>query len=167
MLLSSIIGIPQFFYNVFVFIPQVNSNNSSNSGLQIMAVLLIAVVYLLTFYITIFKTDWIIDKLQLAEGFEDDRFEFNIHRSTLLKVIIMVTGGILLIDSFPLLCKNLISYIQLINQFRKFTDSPVAGFIIIYFLKTFIGYFMLTCSRMIVNFIEFKSKKQTASVIAE
>lgn len=156
---TSITAIPQFIYT-FIFIERLNGQDHSNAALiQIIPIALIVIAYSLTLYLSIFKTDWVIDKLGLDKGFQEEQFKINVHRSVLLKIVIMIIGGILLIDSFPLLCKNLLTYFQQANQFRKFTDSPQSGYIVVYLLKTFIGYFMLTCSRMVVNLIELKSKK--------
>jgi hypothetical protein len=165
---TSITAIPQLIYTAFIFIPQFNRQDQSNAVLiQIILIALIVIAYGLTLYLTIFKTDWIIDKLGLDKGFQEEQFKINVHRSILLKIVVMIIGGILLIDSFPLLCKNLLTYFQQANQFRKFTDSPQSGYIVVYLLKTFIGYFMLTCSRMVVNLIELKSKKSAGDVIVE
>ncbi|MDB4926104.1 hypothetical protein [Mucilaginibacter sp.] len=121
----------------------------------------IVIVYITILGLCIFKTDWIIDKLQLDKGYNDERFEFNIHRSTILKIVVMVIGGLLIADSFPLFCQQLLAYFQQSNTlvYKKFTDSPISKYIVFYLLKTFIGFFMLTCSRMIVNYIELKRKK--------
>jgi hypothetical protein len=116
--------------------------------------LFVVLIYGIVFYYCIFRTDTIINKLKLAEGYEDERFEFNIHRSTILKIIIMVTGGVLLIDSLPRLLSNILEYTQMVKNYNTIIQVPVTKYIFFNSIQVFIGYFMLTCSRMIVNFIE-------------
>ena len=168
MLFEALIALPQILITIYFFISHSDSSGDNLSmlteGLYLTGVVLL---YVQLFRYCIFKTDLIINKLKLDQGFEDDRFEFNIHRSTILKIAIIIIGGFLLIDNIPLLCKDGLSYFQQVDNFRRFTDSPQAKYIVFEFLKVFIGYFMLTCSRMIVNYIELKRKKPVANIHEE
>lgn len=57
---------------------------------------------LLLVYVLIFKTDFIIDKLKLDQGFEEDRIQFeNINNENLLKFSIIIIGGFLVLDYLP------------------------------------------------------------------
>jgi len=163
-ILESIISVPLFIINAYSFYKQSYwpGNNSNAALVEIALFIIIIIVYGFIVWYCLFKTDWIIDKLKLDQAFEDTRFEFNIHRSTILKIAIMVIGGLLLIDSFPMLCRNIFSYYQSDNRFITFKQNPSSGYVIMYFFKTMIGYFMLTCSRMIVNYIELKRKDRVA-----
>jgi hypothetical protein len=118
-------------------------------------------LYILMLYNCLFKPNRVIDKLKLDKGFEDERFEFNIHRSTVLKIIIMLTGAVMLVNDIPILFMDAIAYFQRANVFEKFTDNPQSKYIVAYSIRIFIGYFMLSCSRMIVNFIELKRKRRS------
>ena len=173
MLFEALVVIPQLLSSISqVFVlyrdydVQLKANGpaftSSPNLLEIMFVLgnvlMVFALYAFIFRFCIFKTDWIIDKLKLDKGYEDDRFEFNIHRSTVLKIAVIIIGGLMFIDGFPLLCEQTVSYFHRINNYKNFISSLEAKYIVIDFLKTFIGYFMLTCSRMIVNYIELKRK---------
>jgi hypothetical protein len=158
-ILESLASVPNFLGSVYyVFSTTFGQDNSGFLFLTLYYIVVIC-VYGLLFYYCLFKTDWIIDKLKLDKGFEDERFEFNIHRSTVLKIIIMVTGGVLLVDSVPMLCRQILSYIQERNKYISPVSHPATGYIIIYSVKIFIGYFMLTCSRMMINFMEARRKK--------
>ncbi len=66
----------------------------------------------------------------------------------------MVTGGVLLIDSLPRLLSNILEYTQMVKNYNTIIQVPVTKYIFFNSIQVFIGYFMLTCSRMIVNFIE-------------
>jgi hypothetical protein len=159
-LLESLITIPQFLATFYFFISHSDTLGDNTAMLKEgLYVICLVLFYIQLLRYCIFKTDLIIDKLKLDQGFEDERFEFNIHRSTILKISIIIIGGLLLISNTPLFCKEILSYSQQISNYSHFTDSPQAKYIVIYLIEIFIGYFMLTCSRMIVNFIELKRKK--------
>jgi len=165
-IMQSLIAIPQFLNTMEYFFsasPITGSALSLLNGLSY-AIILIG-IYVLIIRYTIFKTDWVINKLKLDTGYEDERLEFNIHRSTLLKIVVMIIGGWLLIDSLPILCVQVFSYLQGREQYGgNFTQNPASKYLIIYSIKSTIGYFMLTCSRMVVNFIEVRRRK---SVVIE
>ena len=160
-IIESFLAIPQLLTTINYFIT--TSAQQEDRSLLLYGVLcaiIIICVYVLVIRYSIFKTDWIIDKLKLDTGYEDERLEFNIHRSTLLKIVVMVTGGWLLIDNFPVFCNQALFYIQRQEQYEgRFTQNPASGYLIAYFVKIVIGYFMLTCSRMIINFIEVRRRK--------
>jgi hypothetical protein len=121
--------------------------------------ILISATYALIISSLIFKTDWLIDKLKLNKGITEEKLELNMHRSSILHIIVIVTGLFILIDSLPLLAKQIIAYFDLINVYRGLKNDPAAGWILYYLIKVFLGYFMVTCSRLIVNFIERKRKR--------
>ncbi|WP_259068272.1 hypothetical protein HDF24_08685 [Mucilaginibacter sp. X4EP1] len=111
----------------------------------------------------LFQTDRVIDKLHLEKGFPDEKLEINIHRSSLLSIAIIILGGVMLADALPLLIANIFSYIQGSDNTIKFRDNHATPYLIAYFLKVVIGYFLVADSRLVVNFIERKRKK---SIIA-
>jgi hypothetical protein len=158
---ESLVAIPQFLSSMAIFYKQAQSETDNSYLIFVtgyFAMLIAIYVSILRF--CLFKTDIVIDKLKLDQGYQDERFEFNIHRSTILKIIVIVMGGLLIIDSFPVLLQHVLTYLQQSHDvmYKNFTDGPVAKFIILYFIKTSIGVFMLTSSRLVVNFIEFKRK---------
>lgn len=53
-------------------------------------------------YVLIFKTDFIIDKLKLDQGFDEDRIQFeNLNNENLLKFAVLIIGGFLVLDYLP------------------------------------------------------------------
>ncbi len=120
-------------------------------------------VFLVCFFIAIiryciFRTDPLIELLRLEKGFADEQIEVNLHRSSLLKIAIIVLGGLMLADGLPLLCFNIFSYFQYAHAYNGFGQNRVSPYLVSNLLKVFFGYFMVTDSRMIVNFIERKRK---------
>lgn len=119
---------------------------------------LIVVVYFLIMRYCIFKTDWVVEKLHLDRGFTEEKFDLNIHYSTILMVVTMVTGGFMLIDGLPQLCYRIFSYAQRSDQYKNFTDNPASPWLVLDIFKVVLGYLMLTESKMIVGVIQRKSK---------
>jgi hypothetical protein len=124
-------------------------------------------IYLFMIIAFIFRTDWLINALRLNKGVTEEKLELNMHRSTVLQIAIIVTGGVLLVDSMPLLLKGLFNYYQEINVFRGFKHYPEGGLIIFQLVKVLISFFMVTSSRLIVNFIERKRKGKVQPPVTE
>ena len=165
---NALVAIPQFLFSLYEVGIQINAfPDAKIIYIQFGYSLTVVIIYGILLWLSIWKTDLIIDKLGLDKGYQDERFEFTMHRSTILKIVIMIIGGVMLINSFPLLCKYTFSYFEQVNEYKRFKESPQAGYIIIYFLQTVIGYFLLTCSRMVVNYIELKRKKPAANHIED
>ncbi|MDB4901961.1 MAG: hypothetical protein JWQ63_1242 [Mucilaginibacter sp.] len=115
-------------------------------------------IYLFMLIAFVFRTDWLINVLRLNKGIAEEKLELNIHRSSVLQIATIVTGGLILVDSLPLLLKGLFNYYQQINVFNGFKRYPYSDLIIIHLVKVLIGFFMVTSNRLIVNFIERKRK---------
>jgi hypothetical protein len=127
---------------------------------QALAYVLFSVgLYLMVVYISLFKTDLVINKLKLDTAIEEEKIEINIHRSSILTIVILLSGILMFADSAPTLLKELYSYFAVINDYVHFKNYPRAGMIIVEFLKTAFAIFMMTSSRLIVNFIERKRRK--------
>jgi hypothetical protein len=105
------------------------------------------------------KPEIIINKLKLDEGFEEEKFEINLHRSTVLSIAIIIIGGLMLADGLPELMRQIYVYFQMQNAYDYPADKSPSGYIIFYFIKVFIGYYMVAYHRLVVNFIEGMSRK--------
>ena len=90
----------------------VSSDDSRAYPETIALLCLILGFFILVIRYSIFKTEWVINKLKLDEGFSDKNIEINIHRSSLLSIAIIVLGGLLLADGLPLFCYNVFTYIR-------------------------------------------------------
>ena len=83
-------------------------------------------------HILFFKTNYLLDRFKLAEGFEEDKFSFNISSSSVLTIALIVIGGLLLAVEIPNLCSLLYSNFQeeqLTSGTIKpdFSDAIVSG----------------------------------------
>ncbi len=155
MILALVTVVPQFI-STLLFIGTSVSDDFINLALTIGLLLLTIFILFLILRYCVFRTDLIIDKLHLDKNFPEEKFELNIHRSTVLTIAVIVIGGLVLIDSVPELCRHIFSYAQEKNM--RFIENPDGGWMIFYAVKTLIGFFMVTSSRLIVNFIEQKRK---------
>ena len=166
--IQSLIAIPQFLGLVYGLSTQSAEPDSGKIFIiEIVYYIAVIALYGTVLGFCLFKTEFIIDKLKLDQGFSDERFEFNIHRSIILKISVMVVGALLMIDGIPLLIQNTFTAFQKSNTYGGFWKNPSSPYLCIELARVFIGYFLLTCSRMIVNYIELKRKIPAANIANE
>jgi hypothetical protein len=155
LVLQGVVVLPQ----VISAIPFFGRNNNENllATLYVLGlVLLTFCFYIFVLRLFVFKTSWLIDKLKLENGFNEERIEFNIKNSSILTIAIIVIGGLIFVDSFPLFCRQVFKFFQ---QKNMFNESPSSGWIIFELVKTIIGYLLMTNSKLIVKFIEKQDMK--------
>ena len=167
-IILKIIGL--FFIRDFlVLVPQVLSLisfifNFSEGISPLVALLLSTAVYAMLSYLLMFRTNWVIEKLRLAEGFEENVLPLNIHRSTVLNIAVMVIGALLVINSVPSLLRQVYLYIQLNREKYSVIDvtpNPDTSLVIVLIVELVIGLLMLGYNRAIVNYIELRRKPRT------
>lgn len=137
----------------------VSATSDGNEVLLYVAILTsvcIAVLIVVALKLCLNRPDIIIDKLALDKGFSEDRFDVNIHRSTVLSIAVIVTGALIVTDSFPILCMQLLSYIQEVSV----KGSANKGYVIMYVVKLIIGYLLLSNNRRVVALIEQKRRTE-------
>jgi len=124
--------------------------------IAVLFILIIAIYYFI-FRFFVFKTSWLIDKLKLENGFDEGNIELTINGSSIIKIATIVIGGLIFINSFPLFCKEIFNYFQ---QKRMFSDNYSSSWIILHFVKTVLGYLLMTNSTFVVRFIEKQDKEK-------
>ena len=158
LIVGAVVSIPQVVTSLYSYRLEFRSGDIGII-LEICFLVLFSIsFYVLVLYYCLFKTDWMIDKLHLDHGFSEERFELNMHRSTVLKIAVIVIGAILVLDSLPLLCKQLYSFIPSNDAHMPFDENPSKGWTVYYFVKFFIGFSLMSANRPIVNYIERKRK---------
>jgi len=120
--------------------------------------LLLFVVFLYYFIVRVFlfKTSWLIDKLKLENGFIEEKLEVNISETSILTITVIVIGGLTFIDGLPLFCKEVFDFLK---QQSAFKDYNEASWIVFHFIKTIVGYLLMTNSKTVVDYINKKNKK--------
>jgi len=115
------------------------------------------IIYSLVFYYLIFKTEQVIDKLHLEKGFSEEKFSFNIHRSSVLSVVIIVTGILVLVDVTPTFCRNLFIYIRELQMSDRSSNADITK-LLGPIAQLIIGLVLIGSQKQIVNFIERKRR---------
>ncbi|HEX3385356.1 MAG TPA: hypothetical protein VHS53_09220 [Mucilaginibacter sp.] len=159
LIIVSFVSLPQVVMSLFYSYRYGVVNAGAGEILEICFMVLFGISFYIWFlYLCLFRTDWIINKLRLAQGFDEERLEINIHRSTILKIAVIVMGALMIIDNLPMLCKQLYSFIPDDERHTILSDSPSKGWTVYYFVKFFIGFSLISANRPIVNYIERKRK---------
>ena len=94
--------------------------------------------------------NWLIDKLKLERGLEEANLDISITLKTVLTIATIVIGGLIFVDAFPMLCKQIFFFIQQKSVFR---EDPQFSWIIFYSIKVLIGYLLMTNSKLVIEFI--------------
>lgn len=112
--------------------------------------------YILIACIFLFKTSSLISKLGLEKHFTENRIDITVSETTVLKIIVILIGGTILIDSFPNLIREIFQFIQQKELIRNY---PNLTWLVFHFIKTLIGYLLITNSKMVVKFINKQNEK--------
>ena len=157
LVISFLTVIPQFLTIIPIFQSKI-SDNPFGLVAYVASILIITIgIYIFVLRLFVFKTSWLIDKLHLEKGFEEEKIELNIQRSTVFTIATIVIGGIIFVDSLPHLCRLTIGFIKENNPIR---ESPNLVWFIFYLVKTIIGYLLMTNSQFVASFINKQNVKQ-------
>jgi hypothetical protein len=124
--------------------------------ISLATIAMVVVIYFFVLWLFVFKTSWLINKLHLDKGFDEEKINLNIQSSAVLTIAIIVIGGLMFVDGLPQLCKEIFMFFQQKSVFRA---SPSSGWIILHLIKTVLGYLLMTNSKPIVAFIEKRTKE--------
>jgi len=126
------------------------------SALPVIGLLFLTIaVYIFVLWLFVFNTSWLIDKLKLEKGFTEERLEFDINSSSIIKIATIVIGGLIFIDSLPQFCRQTFVFFQ---QKSMLVENPVTGWIVFHFVKMALGYLLMTNSKLVVKYIERRDK---------
>ena len=115
--------------------------------------LLMLLIYGLVSYYLIFKTEYVIDKLKLDRGFDQEIFTFHIHRSTVIGVSVIIIGGYMVVDEIPNFCGLLFRYFQE-KRLTYGATHPNISYTLVSAVKIGIGLLLMIHQRFIVNMVE-------------
>jgi hypothetical protein len=154
LVLNSLTIIPQFISTIFY-----TYSNDVGIGLAVSFALLFLTIgaYLFILRLFVFKTAWLIEKLHLVKGFDEEKIDLNIQRSTVLTVASIVVGGLLFVESLPQFCRQIFVFYQ---QKYLFHESPTSAWMIFHLVKIVLGYLLMTNSKQVVAFINKETTKQ-------
>lgn len=155
LVLKDILTITPQLLTVYVYIT--NSDNIGEAIWTILSTLLLFSIYVVTSYLLIFRTNFLIQKLRLDKGFEQTDLQLNIHRSTILSISVIIIGGLILAQEIPNFCKLLFAYFQEKRMTNGMTQ-PNISYSVLAGAKILVGLLLIGNQRQIVNFIEWKRK---------
>ena len=145
----------------FVQMVSISQLTTGVSGADVFKIIFVSVVVILAYglilYYLLFKTESLISLLKLDAGFDEERIEINIHRSTVLSVVIMLTALLMLTGEIPNFGRTIYTYSQ-----QSWSGNSTYSYIIISGLKIIIALLLLGFQRPIVNAIELKRKRNAA-----
>ena len=127
----------------------------------VLAILLSIAAYGYMAYVLIFKTDWVIGKLKLNEGFEEENFVFNIHRSTVLHLAVIIVGALLALHAIPSLLRQLFLIFQHARSEEGYLNiypSPDKTLLIIYITELILGLLLLGSRGRVVSYMDLKRR---------
>ena len=147
LLFNGISIIPQFFSTLSFTNGDLNFDSLLSIWLMVFGAI---IIYILIIRLFLFKTEWIIDKLKLEKNFNEEKINLEIESSTVLTIVIVVIGGLTIIESLPSFCSTLFNFLQ---QKMLIKDYPDSHWLIFDFLKVVIGYLLLTNGKSVAKYI--------------
>lgn len=116
----------------------------------------ISASYYLILKLFIFNPHWILRKLKLDKGIEDEVIDLNIKQETIMVIVFVIIGGLVLIDSIPYLIRYTLACFQ---EELLLSEDPNLKWVIFYLLKTVFGYLLISENALIVKFITKQQQK--------
>jgi hypothetical protein len=111
-------------------------------------------IYVWTTYMLIFRTDAVLNLILKNDSFEPSEFSrLQIHRSAILSICVIVTGGLLVIDSIPSLA---FQFWAVYHSKSLFFYSENFGYngVLIAGTRFFLGILMMYYQKIIVLWID-------------
>ena len=157
--------IPQLISSISYFTKSDSAGDVqfSSKGMIFFILTLVSIAfYFFIIYQLLFKTNKIVDNLKLDQGFNQEEFSFNISTSLVLTIALIVTGGVILTNEIPNLCKNIFAYFQEKSLTHGMT-KPNFSYTIISAVKIIIGLLLLGERKRVVEFVERRQSKKQAN----
>jgi len=165
-ILLKILGIYLVVQGVNVIAPYIGAfatvTSTEDSIYYIAVTLSVLVAYFFILWLFVFKTSWIIDKLQLEKGFEEERIDLKNDSAAIMTIAVIVIGGIMFIESLPELSRELSLFIK--REEIPFQENPNIGWTIFFVAKAILGYLLMTNCKPIVAFISRKSANNEGDI---
>lgn len=151
---DTIIALPQLITSLGYFI-----SGDFDKGFALLPVALwtLCAVIIVPYYL-IFRSNFLIEKLKLDKGIEEDTIQLNIHYSTVLSISIIVLGGLILKDEIPYFLKQFFAFFQIRVSSDGFVDSD-PYYILLPGIKIILGYALLSNHSRIAGWIASKHQK--------
>lgn len=139
---------------------------AADNAMAVAGILISTVILLLYYFVvkyTLFKAEKIVERFSLDKNFSEEKFELNIHHSSVIKIAVICIGGYLFIENFVPMILEIYTFVQNQSRDESVFYSALPSFnylsLVHYVAMVLIGYYMLGNSKAIANFIELKRRK--------
>jgi hypothetical protein len=151
--IQGIMSLPGMVMN---FIMVYNTPYSSSGAIFFQGLFFVVPIlfYVLVLRHLVLKTQGIIDLLKLEKGFDETRIDITLPYNKVLRIIIILIGGIVFITAIPSLAENLYSFI---TEDSLFNTSPRATSLIVGVIQAIIGFLVMTNSDLVLRYINKKN----------
>lgn len=112
-------------------------------------------------YSLLFRTEWIIEKLRLEEGIENESWSVKLHRSAILQISIIIIGALMVAHAGPDLLRQVFLHFQYVNKqgsLIEFNPKPDYTVLIVYGAQIIIGLLLLGYQRKLAVYIEYRRR---------
>lgn len=116
---------------------------------------IILAYYAMLVYFLVFRTDYVLDKLKLDQGFSQEEFAFNFSTNKVLTIALLVIAGIILLYEVPNLCRELTIYFQ-DRGILDVYNEPDFSYMIVSGVKIVIALLLIGERNRIIALIEKK-----------
>ncbi len=140
---------------VFSLLSLTNTYNMGDSISTLIISILILAFYTLIAWYLLFKSNLIIDRLKLDEGFDEDRLNLHISLPAITTIAIIVTATYILIQEIPNLCRTLFAYYQ--QKHMLLGTAPDWSYTVFASVKIIIALLLIGERKRITTFIEKRS----------
>ena len=140
--------IPQFVTTISYLDKNMAADNLVMVGLINIGVL---IIYLTVVNLFLFKTEWLVDKLKLNQNFTQEKIDINISSNTVLSIVVIIIGGLIFVEALPSFFR---AFYEFIKQKELINEYSETSWLLFHFIKTLIGYLIMTNSKTIVRVIE-------------
>jgi hypothetical protein len=164
--IANVIG--EIFSAITVFFTM---DNGAGGILTILFTFLVLAFYVFLVFQLLFKANLIIDKLKLADGFNEHEFSFdkqekfsiNISQALILRIALIVIGGVILAEEIPNFCRSMYFYLGENHNMRDYINSSSSN-AILSAVKIVIGLLIIGERTRIIDFIEERQKRNVNEV---
>lgn len=159
-IIIKLFGLYSLVISLFTFVSQNISNlYIYKEELSFLVVIIGSLLLLIALFLfLLFQTDWIINKLNLTANFDDDQIILgNLNTNSIYTFAIILIGGFMIIDNFPILLMDLINEFKLRISNYSITNHDTNYFwFAVNFLNVLFGYLLVTNCKSITKILDKK-----------
>lgn len=129
------------------------------------SVIITIAIYLLIIFYFVLDTDVVIDRFELTKGIEEENLAINVHRSTVLNIVILLVGIVMIVTVLPSFLQSVFTYFQE----KRLADGlfseqrPNASRMILYGSELLLAIIIVVYKNVLVNYIELKRRNKSES----